>query len=270
MTDEGANQHSQPRWWLRLLVLASVAAVSLLVITAVQVVHTASLQEVHPADAIVVFGAAEYSGRPSPVLRARLDHALDLFHRGVAPVVITTGGAAGDPSFSEGGVGRDYLMRHGVPERSLIAETQGRDTAESAMRVGVLVLYGVHSVESLFTIMGTGCETVQRQTTPDGKIEVVGTWSDGRKGVFREDKSFHGLAKGERGETAAGSFDGYQPLVVAIMKFLQTGMAPVQPEETIEIIAFMEAADESKQQGGKPVKIVVARAQKADRIQGNR
>jgi uncharacterized SAM-binding protein YcdF (DUF218 family) len=139
MTDEGANQHSQPRWWLRLLVLAAVAAVSLLVITAVQVVHTASLQEVHPADAIVVFGAAEYSGRPSPVLRARLDHALDLFHRGVAPVVITTGGAAGDPSFSEGGVGRDYLMRHGVPERSLIAETQGRDTSESAVRVGVIM-----------------------------------------------------------------------------------------------------------------------------------
>jgi hypothetical protein len=133
-----------------------------------------------------------------------------------------------------------------------------------------LFWYGVHGVESLFTIMGTGCETVQRQTTPDGKIEVVGTWSDGRKGVFREDKSFHGLAKGERGETAAGSFDGYQPLVVAIMKFLQTGIAPVQPEETIEIIAFMEAADESKQQGGKPVKIVVARAQKAARIQGNR
>jgi uncharacterized SAM-binding protein YcdF (DUF218 family) len=139
MTDEGANQHSQPRWWVRLLALAAVAAVSLLVITAVQVVHTASLQEVHPADAIVVFGAAEYSGRPSPVLRARLDHALDLFHRGVAPVVITTGGAAGDPSFSEGGVGRDYLMRHGVPERSLIAETQGRDTSESAVRVGVIM-----------------------------------------------------------------------------------------------------------------------------------
>ncbi len=96
-------------------------------------------QETHPADAIVVFGAAEYAGHPSPVLRARLDHALDLFHRGVAPVVITTGGAADDPNFSEGGVGRDYLMRHGVPERSLIAETQGRDTSESAVRVGVIM-----------------------------------------------------------------------------------------------------------------------------------
>jgi uncharacterized SAM-binding protein YcdF (DUF218 family) len=146
MTDEAANQRPQPRWWLRLLILAIVAVVSLLLITAVQVVRTAFLQEVHPADAIVVFGAAEYSGHPSPVLRARLDHALDLFHRGVAPVVITTGGAGDDPSFSEGGVGRDYLMRHGVPERSLIAETQGRDTSESAARVGVIMrANGLHS-----------------------------------------------------------------------------------------------------------------------------
>jgi len=146
MTDEAANQHPPPRWWLRLLVLAVVAVVSFLTITAVQVVRTASLEEIHPADAIVVFGAAEYSGRPSPVLRMRLDHALAVFHRGVAPVVITTGGAAADPTFSEGGVGRDYLRRHGVPERSLIAETQGRDTAQSAVRVAVIMrANGLHS-----------------------------------------------------------------------------------------------------------------------------
>jgi uncharacterized SAM-binding protein YcdF (DUF218 family) len=146
MTDEAPNQHPQPRWWLRLLVLTVVAVVLFLAVTAVQVVHTASLEEIHPADAIVVFGAAEYSGRPSPVLRARLDHALEVFHRGVAPVVITTGGAAADPTFSEGGVGRDYLMRHGVPERSLIAETQGHDTSESAVRVGVIMrANGLHS-----------------------------------------------------------------------------------------------------------------------------
>jgi predicted dehydrogenase len=132
-----------------------------------------------------------------------------------------------------------------------------------------LFWYGVHGVESLFTIMGTGCQTVQRQTTPDGKIEVVGTWADGRKGIFREDKDFHGLAKGEQRETAAGSFDGYEPLVAAIMKFFQTGMAPVQPEETIEIIAFMEAADESKKQGGATVKIMIAPAPKALRIRRN-
>lgn len=146
MTAEGANQHSRTSWWLRLLLLALAAVVLFLAITAVQIVHTASLEEIHSADAIVVFGAAEYAGRPSPVLRARLDHALDLFHRGLAPVIITTGGAASDPHFSEGGVGQDYLMHHGVPERDLIAETQGRDTSESAVRVGVIMhANGLHS-----------------------------------------------------------------------------------------------------------------------------
>jgi uncharacterized SAM-binding protein YcdF (DUF218 family) len=150
MTDDRANQHFPRRWWLRLLLVAvAVVAVFLavfLAITAVEIVHTASLEEIHPADAIVVFGAAEYSGHPSPVLRARLDHAFDLFHQGVAPVIITTGGAASDPSFSEGGVGRDYLMRRGVPERDLIAETQGRDTSESAVRMAVIMrANGLHS-----------------------------------------------------------------------------------------------------------------------------
>jgi uncharacterized SAM-binding protein YcdF (DUF218 family) len=146
MIDDRANQHPLWRWWLRLL-LAAVAVVALfLAITAVEIVRTASLEEVHAADAIVVFGAAEYSGHPSPVLRARLDHAFDLFHQGVAPVIITTGGAAADPSFSEGGVGRDYLMRRGVPERDLIAETQGRDTSESAVRMAVIMrANGLHS-----------------------------------------------------------------------------------------------------------------------------
>ena len=124
--------------------LVSVAA--FFAFTVAQIVHASSLEETHPADAIVVFGAAEYSGHPSPVLRARLDHALELFQRGVAPVVITTGGAAADPSFSEGGVGHDYLMHHGVPERSLIAETQGHDTSESAVRVAVIMrANGLHS-----------------------------------------------------------------------------------------------------------------------------
>ena len=118
---------------------AAVTVATLLVVTCVRVVRTASLQEIQPADVIVIFGAAEYAGHPSPVLRARLDQGLDLFHRGLAPVVITTGGAGADTKFSEGGVGRDYLMRRGVPERSLIAETQGRDTAESAVRVGVIM-----------------------------------------------------------------------------------------------------------------------------------
>jgi uncharacterized SAM-binding protein YcdF (DUF218 family) len=134
-----ANLRMSHSWGPRLLALIALSVILFLVVTGIRIVRTASLQEVPQVDAIVVFGAAEYSGRPSPVLRARLDHALDLFHRGVAPVVITTGGAADDPTFSEGGVGRDYLIRHGVPERSLIAETQGRDTSQSAVRVAVIM-----------------------------------------------------------------------------------------------------------------------------------
>ncbi len=146
MTDEATNQPRKTRWWFRLLVLLILGLAAFLSVTALQVIHAASQEELHRADAIVVFGAAEYSGHPSPVLRARLDHALDLFHRGRAPVVITTGGAALDPTFSEGGVGRDYLMHHGVPERSLIAETQGNDTSESAVRVAVIMrANGLHS-----------------------------------------------------------------------------------------------------------------------------
>jgi len=118
-----------------------------------------------------------------------------------------------------------------------------------------LFWYGVHGVEALFAVMGTGCEAVQRGNTAEGKIEVIGVWRGGRKGVYREDKGYRGLARGEKGEAAVGSFDGYAPLVVEIIKFFQTGVAPVSAQETIEIFAFMEAADESKRQGGLPVKI---------------
>jgi hypothetical protein len=117
-----------------------------------------------------------------------------------------------------------------------------------------LFWYGIHGVEALYTIMGTGCETVQRGKTAEGKIEVIGLWPDGRKGIFREG-SFHGMARGERDQAAVGSFDGYVPLVEQIMKFFKTKVVPVSPEETIEIYAFMEAADRSKAQGGVPVKL---------------
>jgi len=146
MTADTANQHPRGRWFLRLTMLASGAVVAFLLLTSIRIVHTASLEEFRPADAIVVFGAAEYAGHPSPVLRARLDQGFELFRRGLAPVLITTGGAGADTKFSEGGVGRDYLMHRGIPERSIIAETQGRDTAESAVRVGVIMqANGLHS-----------------------------------------------------------------------------------------------------------------------------
>jgi uncharacterized SAM-binding protein YcdF (DUF218 family) len=128
------------RHWLLWIPAAGVLVVVLfLLITSLRIVREADKQELHPAEAIVVFGAAEYAGRPSPVLRARLDHAYDLFARKLAPVVITTGGPASDPKFSEGGVGRDYLIHRGIPERNLIAETLGSDTAHSAERIGVIM-----------------------------------------------------------------------------------------------------------------------------------
>jgi uncharacterized SAM-binding protein YcdF (DUF218 family) len=146
MSDDSGNRHPRRRWLLRLGALGLVTLAVFLGLTGIRIVREGSRQELHAADAIVVFGAAEYSGRPSPVLRARLGHAFDLFQRGLASVVITTGGAASDPSFSEGGVGRDYLQRRGIPERNLIAETQGADTAQSAVRVAVIMrANGLHS-----------------------------------------------------------------------------------------------------------------------------
>jgi uncharacterized SAM-binding protein YcdF (DUF218 family) len=103
--------------------------------------------EAQAADAIAVFGAAEYDGRPSPVLRARLDHALALYQEKLAPIVITLGG--GDPAdrHSEGGVGHDYLLAHGVPERAIIAETESKNTEESSRRLAVIAhANGLHKI----------------------------------------------------------------------------------------------------------------------------
>ena len=87
--------------------------------------------EARPADVILVLGAAEYRGRPSPVLRARLDHALALYQEHFAPRIMTTGGAGGDPVFTEGGVGRSYLIAQGVPSEAIIVESEGESTVES-------------------------------------------------------------------------------------------------------------------------------------------
>ena len=129
------EKSSRGHLWLLLLLAGAGAFLLFLGVTGLRIVRAADETPAHKADVIVVFGAAEYAGRPSPVYRARLDHGFDLFRKGLAPVVITTGGAAQDPDFSEGGVGRDYLSRRGVPEESLIAETQSSDTAQSAERV---------------------------------------------------------------------------------------------------------------------------------------
>jgi uncharacterized SAM-binding protein YcdF (DUF218 family) len=99
----------------------------------------ATRDEARLADVIIVFGAAEYAGRPSPVFRARLDHGYALYRQKLAPTIITTGGMAWDPTYSEGGVGRDYLASKGIADIHLIAETWSDNTAESAERVAKIM-----------------------------------------------------------------------------------------------------------------------------------
>jgi uncharacterized SAM-binding protein YcdF (DUF218 family) len=108
-----------------------------------QILAYASIDQAAPSDAIAVFGAAEYDGHPSPVFRARLDHAHNLFDHGIAPLIITLGGDGGD-EHSEGAVGREYLMGAGIPESAIIAETQSRSTSESARRIAVIVSDDTH------------------------------------------------------------------------------------------------------------------------------
>jgi uncharacterized SAM-binding protein YcdF (DUF218 family) len=120
---------------LVLLLMAGALAWSDWVYT--QIERYAHQDQAAPADAIGVLGAAEYDGRPSPVYRARLDHALELYHRGIAPLIITLGGPGGD-QYTEGSVGREYLMSKGVPESAIIAETESRNTEESARRMVVI------------------------------------------------------------------------------------------------------------------------------------
>jgi uncharacterized SAM-binding protein YcdF (DUF218 family) len=90
-----------------------------------------SLDESQPSDVILVMGAAEYRGRPSPVLQGRLNHALLLYLKHMAPYILTTGGAGGDPNFTEGGVGRAYLVTHGVPAEAIITQGVGSTTVQS-------------------------------------------------------------------------------------------------------------------------------------------
>lgn len=126
-----------------------------LVLTSFRIARQSATEEAQPADVIIVMGAAEYSGRPSPTLRARLDHALQLWKQHYAPLIMTTGGPGGDPIFTEADVGRSYLMDRGVPAPRIITESEGESTmysisaaAEIMRRMGlnscILVSDGYH------------------------------------------------------------------------------------------------------------------------------
>ena len=131
--------------WVLLALLLGVLAWTVNVCSWIH--YYATADEAQPADAIAVFGAAEYDGRPSPVLRARLMHALALYREKLAPMMITLGGGEAGESHSEGGVGEDFLLAHGVPEPDIIAETRSRDTRQSAEQLAAIAKKnGLHSI----------------------------------------------------------------------------------------------------------------------------
>jgi predicted dehydrogenase len=115
--------------------------------------------------------------------------------------------------------------------------------------------YGIHAIECLYTLMGTGCKKVVRVDTPTTDI-IVGTWEDGRAGVYRTAPRGSGARViGDQGIEDIRTGAGYDPMLVEIMKYFRTGIVPVKPEETIELFAFMQAADDSKLYGGAPVNL---------------
>jgi len=122
-----------------LVLVVGLPLAAYLAAVAKQIERQSYVDEAQISDIIVVLGAAEYNGRPSPVLRARLDHALDLYRRGVAPRLLTSGGAGGDPQFTEGEVGRDYLVKAGVPSEAITVENEGGSTVHTIVAVAEIM-----------------------------------------------------------------------------------------------------------------------------------
>ena len=166
-------------WKAPLLFL--LALVSYLVYVSIQIGRQSTRDDARPADAILVLGAAEYRGRPSPVLKARLDHALELYERKMAPILITTGGAGGDPDYTEGGVGRSYLIEHKVPSEAIIVEPEGESTAYSIAAAGEIMRrmglkscilvsdgYHIYRAEKMLEFRGIKVSGSPRQSNPRG------------------------------------------------------------------------------------------------------
>ena len=206
-------------------------------------------------------------GRPHleqvrPVLKAGKPVFIDKPMAGsLADVVeiIQEAKAAGVPIFSSSSlryVAKAQAIRNGSIGRVLGCTTYSPCALE--VTHPDLYWYGIHGVESLFTVMGPGCESVVRIST-EGADVVVGTWKGGRIGTFRGirdgQRGYGGFAFGETAISDIGEHSGYRPLVAEIVKFFRTGESPVDVQETLEIYAFMEAADESKRRGGVPVRL---------------
>lgn len=176
-----------------LLALATVVSVKVVAVTR-QIERVSLIDEAQPADAIIVLGAAEYRGKPSPVLEARLNHALLLYLKGLAPRVITTGGAGGDPVFTEGSVGRTYLAQHGVPPEAIVVEREGESTVQSVAAVveimrrmnlksAIVVSDGYHifRVKKMLESSGLKVYGSPRPSTPEGEWKA--RWQEVRQAV---------------------------------------------------------------------------------------
>jgi uncharacterized SAM-binding protein YcdF (DUF218 family) len=170
------------RWFVLLLVLATIAWFGWVYR---QITATAVIDNAQNADAIAVFGAAEYAGRPSPVLHARLDKAVALYQRGIAPVIITLGGGSDkDSGMTEGGVGRDYLLANGVPFDHIIAETYSVDTEQQVQRLAaiaarehfnhiVVVSDGTHLFRIALLCHRAGLDVYTSPRAPLGHIDDI-------------------------------------------------------------------------------------------------
>jgi hypothetical protein len=203
-----------------------------------------------------------------------LEQALEVFKAGKLMFIDKPAAASLEDTIAIYNAAREYNLpvfsssslrwtRHSQEIRrgELVGRVIGADTyGPSAIEPSHIDLawYGIHGVEMLFTVMGTGCKEVVRVHHPDNDI-VVGNWGNGRMGTFRGIRSgrsgYGGTAFGAEGISEIGPYEGYDPLVTDIIRFFETGVPPVSPQETIEIFAFMEAADESRRNGGSVVKI---------------
>lgn len=203
----------------------------------------------HLEQAIPVFKSGKRMFIDKPIA-ASLEHAIAIFNAATHYNV---------PVFSSSSL--RYIAGVNEISEGKIGKVTGADTFSPCTLEKThpdLFWYGIHGVEALFTVMGTGCKTVTRTSTPDTDV-VVGVWNDGRIGTFRGTRSgkggYGGNVFGENGTISLGPYAGYDPLLIRILEFFKTGIEPVRREETLEIFAFMQAADVSKKKGGTPVEV---------------
>ncbi len=202
---------------------------------------------IHLEQAIPVMKAGKRMFIDKPIA-ASLEHAIAIFSAAEFYKV---------PVFSSSSL--RYMSGIGEVKEGKIGRIIGADTYSPCSLEKShpdLFWYGIHGVEALFTVLGTGCKTVTRISTPDTDV-AVGVWNDNRVGTFRGTRTgkagYGGTAFGESGNLSLGSYAGYDPLLIKILEFFKTGVEPVRRDETIEIFAFMQAAEISKKKGGIPV-----------------